>query len=153
MTLAVPNKGLLTPSGLRPIVAPLVDARRKAGEIFDMIGRDRLASIQVFYNWVLVAKWIPDEIGSILTSAETKRELRWQNRVGLVLKLGPTAFVETEYRHFHGASVRPGDWVYYGASDGVELGIKGPNNLDPVYCLRIEDEHIAGTLQHPEHFY
>lgn len=152
--LAVPQRGLLTPQGVRPVpqvVAPLADAKREADKIFSQIGEARLAACTLFFNWVLIAKWIPEELGSLIASEDTKKEARWQNRVGLVLKKGPTAFLETDERHFHGCDVKVGDWVHYSAADGVEMAFRSLGNVGiGVICLRIEDSLIAGTIEHPD---
>ncbi len=143
--LQLPSKGLLTAGGFRP-AAPIVilcDAKREAEKAFHQIGKF-LAGFRIAYNDILVAKYIPEKIGSFLASAETQREQRWQNKCGLVLKYGPTAKQD-------GFKYEVGDWVYYRSSDGHEVGIRNENALDPyTLALLLSPAHIIGDLDNPD---
>lgn len=110
-----------------------------------------LADVDVFYNWVLVAKYIREEVGKgILAAAQTQQEDSWQGSVGLVLKRGPAAFQDDATNKFYGADPQPGDWVLYRNSDGWDkniamLGVR----TNFVQCRFIQDAHINGRVKYP----
>lgn len=114
-----------------------------------------LADIELFFNDVLVCKHIRQKVAKGLIAAQiTQTEDRWQGVVGLVLKLGPRAFVDDENTKFHGVKAEVGDWVLYRNSDGWDKDIArlGPAS-DPVQCRIIQDAHIRGRVKFPGRFY
>ena len=117
--------------------------------IFEALGE--LDDIELFFNDVLVAKYIREEIAAgLIASAETQREDVWQGVVGLVLKTGPRAFVDDEHNKFHGIQVRRGDWVLYRNSDGWDKDIARLGERTRfVKCRVIQDAHIRGRVKYP----
>lgn len=110
-----------------------------------------LDDIDVFYNWVLVAKYIREEVGKgIIAAAETQREDSWQGSVGLVLKKGPAAFKDEGPNKFYGANPQPADWVLYRNSDGWDKNIAMlGQRTNFVQCRFIQDAHIIGRAKYP----
>lgn len=98
-------------------------------------------------NRVLIATYIAPEKtkGGIIRIDSTVAEDIYQGSVGLVVKLGKTAFQdEPETKtYFHGQSVNIGDWVLYRPGDGKRVQI---NNVE---CRIIEDALIDMVIEDP----
>lgn len=127
-------------------------------------------------NRCLVATYIRPNTtpGGIILTAKTGEEDRWQGKVGLLLKVGPTAF---DYEELHarvdamlgdaddaGTNMsvddargiaatelglpRVGDWVMYRTSDTHEMGIEVERNVC-ASCRQIYDESIIAVVPDP----
>lgn len=119
-----------------------------------------LTDYEVFHNLVLVATYIrpplmmKDAAGKpveFLFTDTALAEDRFQGKIGMVLKVGPTAFVDGGGRWYGDVTVEPGDWVMYRPSDGIELFIKdhtGKAN-DGLPCRLLSDEVILGRVTGP----
>lgn len=115
-----------------------------------------MTEYEVFHNLVLVATYIPSEkIGSIIVPDKTMAENRFQGKIGLVLKVGPTAFHDDAQVKFGGINIEPGDWVMYRPSDGTELFIKDRMGLanDGLPCRLFADTLILGRVSDPALIY
>lgn len=112
-----------------------------------------LSDYEVFHNLVLVATFIgPSKSAGGIHFVDKKiDEDRWQGKVGLVLKVGPRAFVdEPPAVLFGGVLVKPGDWVAYRPSDGIELFIRDRRKANEgLPCRLIEDSMIKGRVSDP----
>ena len=104
---------------------------------------------EVFHSQVLCGIYERPEktAGGIILAPTTKREDLFQGVVGLVLKVGPGAFVDDQLNKFHGMSVKEGDWVVFRTSDGWKTAINGK------HCSLLEDAHIKARIQHPDQVY
>lgn len=142
--LAIPTQGLLTPQGFRQVgVTPaLCDAVAESKRVFQTIGT-YLGLIEIAHNDILVAKYIPEKLGNLVMSSETKNEQRWQNKCGLVLKYGPMAKED-------GFKYDAGDWVFYRTSDGEEIDVKCENDAMMAHCLYLSPAHIVGRVLNPD---
>ena len=105
------------------------------------------SSFQLFRNQVLVAVYIrPQKTKSgIYLTDKTTDEDRYQSKVGLVIKKGPTAFVDETGQWFDGVSIAESEWVVFRPSDGWSITV---NN---VLCRIIDDVNIRGKVTHPDH--
>lgn len=94
--------------------------------IWEKIG-NKLDSIEVMFNMVLVATYIRPEktSGGIIRPDSNVQEDIWQGKVGLVLKLGPTAFVDDDHNAFYGQKADVDDWCVYKVGDAWSLNING----------------------------
>lgn len=110
-----------------------------------------ISEVELFNNQVLVAVYIrPNKTASgIYLSDSTRDEDRFQGKVGLVLKMGPAAFVDPDNKWFVGANVKVGDWVVIRASDGWSLTINSKDGL----CRMIDDIQIRAKIDHPDRVY
>lgn len=104
---------------------------------------------EVFHNQILVAIHIKPERteGGLYLPDKTRDEDRYQGKVGLVLGVGPAAFVNDARNDFHDQSVKPGDWVIFRVSDGTSL------DINQVHCRQLEDIHIRGRVPSPKMIY
>jgi hypothetical protein len=100
-----------------------------------------LPSIEIMYNAVLVAAYIRPEMERGII--RDRSEDIWQGKSGLVLKLGPNAFVDDEQNKFYGQRVEAGDWVGYFIADAKLLSI------NDVACRLLEDSSIKMRVQDP----
>lgn len=90
-----------------------------------------LEGIHTLFQNVLIATYIrPAEAktaGGIILTHQTVDEDRYQGKVGLVLQVGPRAFVDADDGgvpvRFYGYSAKPGDWVVFKPSEGMKMQI------------------------------
>lgn len=84
-----------------------------------------ISGIEVMYNQLLVGIYIRPEKtrGGIILADQSKDEDKFQGKVGLVLKVGPTAFVSDGELDFAGQKAEVGDWVVYRVGDGWQLKV------------------------------
>lgn len=134
----------------------------------------QLDGIDLQRNRCLVATYIRPNItrGGIIITDKASEEDRWQGKVGLLLKVGPTAF---DYEELHDRAdalfedndepdfdidaardraarelglPRVGDWVAYRTSETHEVGIE----VEPgvcASCRQIYDESIVMVVSDP----
>lgn len=105
-----------------------------------------LSEVEIFNNQVLVAVYIRPQktkSGIILTS-QTTDEDRIQSKVGLVLKKGPSAFIDDGGNWFKDVDINVKDWVVFRPSDGWSITI---NN---VLCRILDDINIRGRIDVPD---
>ena len=105
-----------------------------------------ISNVEIFNNQVLVAIYIRPELtaGGIIITNNIRDEDKWQGKVGLVLKKGPTAFT---HDWFKGQEINENDWAVFRPSDGWGLTINGQ------MCRILEDTVIRGRTQHPDAIY
>lgn len=111
-----------------------------------------LDGIEPLFQNVLVATYIRagKTVGGILLVDKVVDEDRYQGKVGMVLKLGPRAFVDDLDNRvfFHGFRVEPGDWVVFRPSEGLKMQV-GKRD-----CRLVADVHIAKMrVSHPDAVY
>ena len=112
--------------------------------ILDEIGD--ISGLVLFNNQVLVGTYVrPEKTVKGLYIPETNRENdKYQSKVGLILKTGPSAFVDDSGQWFDGVEINVGDWVVHRPSDGWQITINGMS------CRILDDTSIRGTIQHPD---
>jgi co-chaperonin GroES (HSP10) len=105
-----------------------------------------LSNIQVFHNLILVGIYKRPEKtkGGIIITQKSADEERFQGVVGLVLKVGPTAFRNDANNDFAGQTVEPGMWCVYRTSDTHKVSVNG------VVCRLLEDAHVKMVVDHPD---
>ena len=111
--------------------------------ILDAIGD--LSGIEVAKNQFILAVYERPQMtkSSILLPDSVREEDKFQGKVGLIVKLGPDAFVDDEKWHFtlKGAV---GDWIVIRASDGWACTINGK------LCRMADDTDLRLRIQHPD---
>jgi co-chaperonin GroES (HSP10) len=130
--------------------------------ILDRLGK--LDDLEIFNRQVLVAIYKrggPSQekeqmtAGGILIPGKTAGEDNYQSKVGLVIKLGESAFNDTSGLWFNGVTIELGDWVVFRVSDGLPMDIIGSppridNKVNTISCRLLEDVRILGRIQHPD---
>lgn len=121
------------------------EIRRRLGDLED---------IEVLFNDVLVAKYIRGKVSEHLEASPlTQREDQWTGVCGLVLKMGPTAFVSDRHTEFPVKKwkrpIEPGDWVLYRSSDGWDKDIQMVGEYTAAQCRFIQDAHIRARVKFP----
>lgn len=108
-----------------------------------------LDSIQVMQNMVLVATYIRPEKtkGGLFLPESAVEEDIYQGKVGLVLKLGPTAFIDQEENRFGNLRANVHDWCVYRVGDSWDLTVRG------VHCRLIRDSNIRLVVNDPEEIF
>lgn len=109
-----------------------------------------ISGIEIFHNRVLVATYIRPEktVGGIYIPDRTLAEDRFQGKVGLVIKKGPTAFKDDQDARFGGVDVEVGDWVFYRAGDGFEM-FSVDKQDGGTSCRLFNDQQIMGRVSDP----
>ena len=123
-----------------------------------------LTDYEVFHDLILVATYIRPPIMmekedgtpyEFQLTDKTLAEDRFQGKIGLVLKVGPTAFADGGGKWYGGVTVEPGDWVVYRPSDGIEVFIKdhaGQKN-DGLPCRWLAADALLGRVTDPAMIY
>lgn len=111
--------------------------------LFDAVGD--LSGYDIFHNQILVAIYVRPNItaGGILRPDENIKEDEYQGKVGLVVKIGPTAFMETEDETFAGQTLSVGDWVVFRTGDGWQL------NIRDTACRILNDRTVRMRIKNP----
>lgn len=123
------------------------------GAILSAVGD--ISGFEPFHNLILVGTHVRPEKtkGGIIRPDRNLAEDRFQGKVGLVLKVGPVAFLDNATAQFGGMTVEEGDWVVYRASDGYEMFFVDDNGRDGTPCRLLEDVHIKARVVDPEMVY
>ena len=123
-------------------------------EILDKAGD--LTNVEVFGSDILVALYLrPQKTKSgIILADSTRDEDKWQGKAGLILKLGPTAYVDEDGNKFRDINV--GDWVVFRPSDGWPVTLNAANSViskDAIPCRVVNDIHIRLRVSSPDSIY
>lgn len=116
-----------------PLIIPYVAAQKIATAkdpkqaIRDLVGD--LSTIHLTKDDVLIGTYFRPEktAGGIIRPGGDVSEDAWQGKVGLLLKIGPTAFVDAPDFTFVWDETGPfkvGDWVVYKGGDTWQLSIR-----------------------------
>lgn len=126
------------------LIAEAADSKKA---ILDIVGD--LAGYEVMGARVLVATLPPKakSKGGIIFTQKNASEARWTGNVGLVLKMGETAFKyagQGQHYLWEGRKPAVGEWVEYQPADGREVGIRG------LTCRYIDSSLIGAIVPDPE---
>lgn len=123
--------------------------------ILDKVGD--LSGVEVFGSDVLVALYSPPEKtkSGLIISDNTRDEFRFQGKVGLIIKMGNTAFVDENGEKFRDINV--GEFVVFRPSDGWPMQLntmKSRISKDGIVdCRVITDINIRCRVNHPDVIY
>jgi co-chaperonin GroES (HSP10) len=111
--------------------------RKQAGDI---------TSVEVFNNQLLVAVYVrPQKTKSgLYLTDKTTDEDKYQSKVGLVLKMGASAFNDTSGEWFEGIEINEGDWIVFRPSEGWSITVNGQ------LCRMIDDINVKGRVDNPD---
>ena len=125
-------------------------------EILERVGD--ISDVEIFGNDILVALYVRPEKtrGGILLSDQTREEDKFQGKCGLILKLGPTAYLDEDGNRFR--DISEGDFVVFRPSDGwpVTLNSKkdGLTSKEAaIPCRVITDINIRMRVLSPDAIY
>jgi len=112
-----------------------------------------VSGVEVFGNDILVATYIrPNKTKSgIWLSDQMAGEDLYQGKVFLVLKLGPTAYLDESGEKFR--DIKEGDWIVARSSDGWQVTLNSTESVtsrDAVPCRIISDLNIRCRISHPD---
>ena len=116
---------------------PAATLKKQAGDI---------SNVEVFNNQLLVAVYVrPTKTKSgIYLTQQTTDEDKFQSKVGLVLKMGSSAFNDTAGEWFDGVQINEGDWIVFRPSDGWSITVNGQ------LCRMIDDINVKGRVDQPD---
>jgi co-chaperonin GroES (HSP10) len=105
-----------------------------------------ISDIEIFNNQILVAVYLrPEKTKTGIYMPDKHREEdKYQSKVGLVVKKGPSAFVDTGDNWFKDVDINLNDWIMYRATDGWSITV---NN---VLCRMLDDTAVRGRIPHPD---
>jgi co-chaperonin GroES (HSP10) len=121
----------------------LSTAKNPKQALFDAVGD--LSGYDIFHNQILVAIYVRPNVtaGGIFRPDDNIKEDEYQGKVGLVVKVGPTAFKDTDDETFDGQSVSVGDWVVFRTGDGWQL------NIRDTACRILNDRTVRMRIKEP----
>jgi co-chaperonin GroES (HSP10) len=110
--------------------------------VWDQVRPDE---IDVYLNRVLCAVYFTAEKtkGGIIRPVDNLAEDIWQGKICLVLKVGPTAFQDSNDIQFGGMSVEPGDWISFRINHGAQV------EYNHYPCRIVSDHFIETRLKDP----
>lgn len=108
-----------------------------------------ISGFELMNTQVMVAVYIRPEKtkGGIIMTSKSRDEDRYQSKVGLILKAGPSAFVDDEGKWFAGLNIKAGDWIVFRPSDGWNVTVNG------VLCRMFDDTAVRMRIPHPDNVY
>jgi co-chaperonin GroES (HSP10) len=111
--------------------------RKAAGDI---------SSVEIFNNQLLVAVYVrPQKTKSgLYLTDKTTDEDRFQSKIGLVLKMGISAFDDETGQWFNGVKINEGDWIIFRPSEGWSVTVNGQ------LCRMIDDINVKGRVDQPD---
>lgn len=122
-----------------------------AKQIMDAIG-SFLGDIELLRNQAMVAVYIRPNVtaSGIHLTDRTVEEDRYQGKVGLLVKTGPSAFVDPDGKWFTGEeNFQVGkDWLVFRPSDSWQLELGNGN--EKVLCRIVDDINIRGRVARPD---
>ncbi len=116
-----------------------------AKEILDRAGSD-LDNIPICGARILVGMYKRPEktSGGIILTDKIRNEDIYQGKVGLVLKMGPLPFDDTDKAYFGDRTPEIGDWVAFRPSDGWPFTIG--NTKENLECRLLEDRRAVKMI-------
>ena len=118
-----------------------------AQKLLDEIGD--ISNLEIFNNQILCAVYIrPTEtvVGGkafFLTDNQVDED-KYQSKMGLVVKMGASAFQDKSGNWFKDITVEEGDWLILRPSDGWSITVNG------VLCRIMEDSDVKGRHPNPD---
>lgn len=108
-----------------------------------------ISALEVFYNQILVVTRPRARVGTLggqkwFQADDNIQEDAYQSKVGLVVKMGPTAFEDDSQTTYDGQRVDVGDWIVYTVKDGAQLII------NDVHCRLLGPQHVRMRLKNPD---
>lgn len=127
-----------------PNLVSIATASDPKAEILKLLG-DALNNFSVLGDRVLVATYIRSEKtkGGIYMPGTQRDEDRYQGKVGLILKKGPTAFKYDGAYPYEGIVPANGEWAVYRTSDTWEFF------LNNVSCRLLTSDLIRAVVTDP----
>jgi len=122
----------------------MAHAKDPRDELLNEVGD--IKEVEIFNNQILCAIYIrPQKTASgIILTEKYVDEDKYQGKVGLVLKMGPEAFVDESGKWFKNMKIKVGDWVVFRPSDGWSVSINGKS------CRILDDVAIRGRVKSPD---
>ena len=124
-------------------IEAITTAKNPKQAIIDFIGD--LSGFEVMADRVLVGIFMRPEktAGGIIRPTANKEEDVWQGKVGLVLKWGPTAFMNPETGDLYEQRVEVGEWGVFKVGDGWQL------EVNKMPCRMIKDTNLIAKIKDP----
>lgn len=122
----------------------MAHAKDPRDELLNEVGD--IQEVEIFNNQILCAIYIrPQKTASgIILTEKYVDEDKYQGKVGLVLKMGPEAFIDESGKWFKNLKIKVGDWVVFRPSDGWSVSINGKS------CRILDDVAIRGRVKSPD---
>lgn len=105
-----------------------------------------LANIEIFNNKLLLAVYLRPEktkSGFILPGSNLNED-KYQSKVGLLIKMGASAFQDDSNVWFQNIEIELHNWLFFKPTNSWSMTVNG------ILCRVIEDSLIEGRVQHPD---
>lgn len=146
----------ITTPPLSPKVRSLIktyDSEHERSELLAQFDMEEMGAIHLPPVRIVVAKWVRTSAGSIVMAEQTKKEDRFQSKVGLILAIGDLAFVDDDRHDWAGFKPKVGDWVLYHFSDGNDFDYSPKGTFDRLPCKMISEGDVQAILPRPDFAY
>ena len=116
-----------------------------------------LSGVEVFGSDVLTAIYRrPEKTKSgIILVDDTRGEDVHQGKVGLILKMGPVAYIDKDGARFR--DIKEGDWIVFRPSDGWRVTLNtlqgNYSKEDIVDCRIVSDGSVKMRVSEPDSIY
>lgn len=112
--------------------------------ILDKVGS--LKGFKLFGGQVLIGMYVRSNKtkSGIHLPDSTIKEDEYQGKAGLVLAMGPSAFVSDDNHNFMGVKAEVGDWIAAWVTDGRKIMIRGQ------LCRILHDDHVRMVIPQPD---
>lgn len=110
----------------------------------------KLAGFRLAGAAVLIATYIPSEktAGGIIVPIKSQQENIFQGKIGLVLQIGPLAFVRDRFNcPWDGLRAKLNDWILYRPADAWDL------YFGDVSCRVVDHDNIRAIIDDPTAIY
>lgn len=117
---------------------------------FEILDEDVLLALYAPSNVAAAGRRADGSEYKILMTQNNTAEARYQAKIGLVVKVGPSAFkYHQNGQPYEGTIPQKGDWVIFRIADGHEIFLKDPDAPEFVNCNRIHWSNIKMRVTNP----
>lgn len=108
-----------------------------------------VSNVELFNNQILVAVYVRPEKtkGGIILAHQTTDEDKYQSKVGLLVKKGPSAFIDDSGEWFKDVDFNIGDWLVHRSSDGWSIVV------NKTLCRVLSDTQVKARIDQPDRVY
>lgn len=118
-----------------------------------------LKSIRLRSYQILVAVYLSPKVKKLASGMllhvpdSVADEDRYQGKVGMIIKMGPLAFVDdvaNGVTFLPEDKCKPGDWIVFRASDGWQVTLTGKGSTESVLCRVFVEADIRAVIDSPD---
>lgn len=118
---------------------------------YELLDEDVLLALYVPSNVAASGKCADGTEYKIFTTQNNTAETRYQGKIGVFIKAGPSAFkFYPNGQEYQGIVPKRGDWMVFRIADGHEIFLKDESASEFVNCNRIHWSQIKMRVTNPK---